>query len=114
MMDGSNHMRLRLGEPREIRKYIKIDAEGFEQKVISTLHHAVPIVSMEFNFPQMENALLACVQHLSGIGNYRFNAAISEPPFALEFDPWLRAGELVSTIRARKWGYSEVYARVDP
>ena len=76
MMDGSNHMRLRLPQPKEIRvpahtiaeieaefrpiKYLKVDAEGHEEKVISTLRTPIPLISLEFNFPQMYDALARC------------------------------------------------------
>ena len=66
MVDGSNHMGLRLPQPKEIRvraytiaeieaefrliKYLKVDAEGHEEKVISTLSKPVPLISLELNF----------------------------------------------------------------
>src|SRR5207249_1422214 len=105
MIDGTNHMHLRLPEPvllhvkaetlctivteSEPVKYLKIDAEGFEDKVLSTLEVPVPLVSMEFNFPQMWDAMLTCIQHLQKINpGYRFNVAITEPPLKLEFEGW--------------------------
>jgi FkbM family methyltransferase len=129
MMDGTNHMRVQLSKPVEIAvtaitiamleeefrpvKYLKIDAEGFELKIISALRRPIPLISLEFSFPTMENALPACVAHLEALGGYRFNAAIAEPPQALEFDRWLDGSELVSAIGSRSWTYSEVFARLD-
>jgi FkbM family methyltransferase len=128
MVDGSNHMHLRLPQPNEILvpartiaevegefrpvKYLKIDAEGFEEKVISTLGYPVPLISMEFNFPQMHDALLACVSHIETIGDYRFNVAITEPPFKLEYDQWLSSGEIIASIRLAGWQYIELFARL--
>jgi hypothetical protein len=80
--------------------------------VISTLRYPVPLISMEFNFPQMYDALWACVSHLETIGNYSFNAAITEPPFKLEYDQWLSSGEITASIRSAGWGYAELYARL--
>lgn len=73
MVDGSNHMRLSLPQPKEIQvhahtiaeiesefrpiKYLKVDAEGHGEKVISTLSQPVPLISLEFSFPQMYDAL---------------------------------------------------------
>jgi predicted O-methyltransferase YrrM len=91
---------------------LKIDAEGFEKKVISTLRHPVPLISMEFNFPQMHDALMACVSHLETIGGYRFNAAITEPPLKLEHDEWLSGGEIIASIRSAGWQYTELLARL--
>jgi hypothetical protein len=64
--NASNQMRLRLPQPKEIRvrahtiaeieaefipiKYLKADAEGHEEKVISTPSKPVPLISLEFNF----------------------------------------------------------------
>ncbi len=129
MTDGTNHMRLRLPEPVSINvkaetlasietefrpvKYLKIDAEGFEDKVLSTLNVRVPLVSMEFNFPQMWDAMLACIERLEKIDpGYRFNVAITEPPFKWEFDRWATGEQIVSSIRAADWRYAELYARV--
>jgi FkbM family methyltransferase len=128
MVDGSNHMHIKLAKPNEIHvpartiaeieaefrpvKYLKIDAEGFEKKVISTLRYPVPLISMEFNFPQMNDALMACVSHLGTIDDYRFNAAITEPPLKLEYDQWLSSGDIVASIRSAGWRYAELFARL--
>jgi FkbM family methyltransferase len=128
MMDGSNHMHLKLPKPMEIRvqarmiseieaefrpiKYLKIDAEGHEQQVLSTLRYPIPLVSLEFNFPQMDDALLNCLKQLEAIGSYHFNAAITEPPQKLEFDTWLTANGILSAIRSAGWRYTELFARI--
>jgi FkbM family methyltransferase len=128
MMDGSNHMHLRLPQPKRIDvkaktldelmsefypvKYVKIDVEGFEAKVLSTLRHPVLLISMEFNFPQRRDALRACISRLDGIGNYGFNAAITEPPLKLEYNRWLSGNEIVDSIARQKWQYTELYARI--
>jgi FkbM family methyltransferase len=127
MEDGSNHMHLTLQKPREIQvaactmaeieteywpvKYLKVDAEGHEERVLSTLSHQVPLISLEFNFPQMYGALSTCIEHLGSIGNYRFNVAITEPPTRLELS-WLSAAEIIGEITARRWSYAELYARL--
>jgi FkbM family methyltransferase len=128
MMDGSNHMHIKLPKPIEICvqartiseieaefrpiKYLKIDAEGHEQRVLSTLRYPVPLVSLEFNFPQMDNALSACLNQLEAIGPYHFNAAIAEAPQKLEFDPWLTTSGIMAAIRSAGWRYTEVFARI--
>jgi FkbM family methyltransferase len=129
MIDGTNHMHVRLPDPVSINveaetlanietkfrpvKYLKIDAEGFEDKVLSTLNVPIPLISMEFNFPQMWDAMLACIQRLVKIdARYRFNAAITEPPIKFEFDTWVTGEDIVSVIRSAGWQYAELYARV--
>jgi FkbM family methyltransferase len=127
MMDGSNHMGARLAAPKHIEvsattlgaitqefgpaKYIKVDAEGFEQQVISTLRSRCPLISLEFNLPQMQAALVACIQHLESIGDYVFNAAITEPPRDFAIDRWLTGSELLSRVASNGWLYVELYAR---
>jgi FkbM family methyltransferase len=129
MTNGANHMGLRLPEPVSINvkaetlvnietqfrpvKYLKIDAEGFDDQVLSTLNIPIPVVSIEFNFPQMWDAMLTCIERLEKIDpGYRFNVAITEPPFKLKFDKWATGEQIVLSIRAAGWRYVELYARV--
>ena len=42
---------------------------------------------------------------------YRFNAAISEPPLRFEFDEWLTGDAILHAITKAGWGYVELYAR---
>lgn len=127
MMDGSNHMGARLAPPKRIEvpattlgaiaeefgpaKYIKVDAEGFEQEVISTLRSRCPLISLEFNLPQMQAPLIACIQHLESLGDYVFNAAITEPPRDFAIDRWVTGRELLNHVASRGWLYLELYAR---
>jgi FkbM family methyltransferase len=127
MMDGTNHMGVRLALPKRIEvaaktlaaiehefgpaKYIKIDAEGFEHEVISTLRAPCPLISLEFNLPQLQTAMTACIRHLESLGSYVFNAAITEPPRELAIDRWLSGNTLVDHVAGRGWRYVELYAR---
>jgi hypothetical protein len=128
MTDGSNHMRLRLPQPKEMCvpartiaeieaefgpiKYLKVDAEGHEEKALSTLNRSVPLISLEFNFPQMYGALAGCVRRIETLGTYRFNAVISEPPVKFEFTRrWLSGMEIIAAITSLGWRYSELFAR---
>jgi FkbM family methyltransferase len=128
MTDGTNHMQLKLSEPQATYvqgetlanivskyrpvKYVKIDAEGLEEKIVSTLGEAVPLISMEFNLPQMWDSLQQCVKHLEGLNKqYRFNVSTTEPPDHLEWEEWLTAHEVVLRIQSRGWQFVEIYAR---
>jgi FkbM family methyltransferase len=94
-------------------KYIKIDAEGQEYEIISTLDEEVPLISLEFNLPHFEESLKQTLEKLRIISpRYRFNVAITEPPLKFEFDEWLTAGDLLAEIRRRGWLYIELYARL--
>jgi FkbM family methyltransferase len=127
MVDGTNHQRIKLPKPTSTNvrsetlanilrksppaKYIKIDVEGFEDRVLSTLTVPVPLISMEFNLPQMWEALDACVARLCHIDpGYRFNFALSEPP--VEFaSNWIPGDHIIPSIRATGRLYIELYAR---
>jgi FkbM family methyltransferase len=153
MVDGSNSQGLQLPKPTliDVRtetlanivarfspiKYIKIDAEGFEDKVLSTLTIPVPLISMEFNLPQMWEAMLTSVRHLERIdARFLFNFAITEPPITLVLDQWVTGDDTISHIRSTRAdaaerrrllreygisedemagrGYVEIYARLKP
>lgn len=94
-------------------KYIKIDAEGLEYEIISTLNQEIPLISLEFNLPHFEKALRQTLEKLRTISSrYRFNVAITEPPLKFEFDEWLAGEDLLAEIKRRGWFYVELYARL--
>jgi FkbM family methyltransferase len=84
MVNGSNQMNLTLPQPKRIRvpahtiaeieakfrpvKYLKVDAEGHEEKVISTLSQPIPLISLEFNLTQNYDALERCVARIESLG----------------------------------------------
>jgi FkbM family methyltransferase len=93
--------------------FVKIDVEGHEYEVISTLDVPVPLVSLEFNLPEFQEALEQSVRKLASVSAaYRFNAAISEPPDRLEFAEWLPAEETIARIRQEGWLFVELFARL--
>jgi FkbM family methyltransferase len=129
MTSGSNHMGMRLDPPEtcDVRtetlanvmrragqvKYVKIDAEGFEERVISTLAVAVPLVSLEFNLTMAREQLRRAVAHLGSLGDYRFNFCVTEPPVRFELPRWIRGDEFVSHIDEAGPLFAEVFARLE-
>jgi hypothetical protein len=94
-------------------KYIKIDAEGHEYEIISTLDQEIPLISLEFNLPHFEQSLKRTVLKIETVSSrYRFNVAITEPPLKFEFDEWLTGAEALAGIERRGWFYVELYARL--
>jgi FkbM family methyltransferase len=94
-------------------KYIKIDAEGLEYEIISTLDKKIPLISLEFNLPHFERSLTETVEKIRTISSdYRFNVAITEPPTKFEFDEWLTGEQALAEIKRRGWLYVELYARL--
>jgi hypothetical protein len=57
--------------------FVKIDVEGFEERVLAGLSRPVPALSFEFTTIQREVAF-ACIDRLSALGYRRFNLALGE------------------------------------
>lgn len=94
--------------------YAKVDVEGLEWDVLSTLDQSIPSLSLEFNLPVFQAELMRCVEHLARLDDrYRFNAAITEPPERFELASWLTSEAFMAEIIDRRWGYVEIYARLE-
>lgn len=57
--------------------FIKIDVEGFEDKVLEGLSQPVPALSFEFTTIARDVAG-RCIGRISALGDYRFNVALGE------------------------------------
>lgn len=57
--------------------FMKIDVEGFELNVLNGLSEPVPALSFEFTTIQRDLAV-ACIDRLTQLGSYEFNAALGE------------------------------------
>ena len=57
--------------------FIKIDVEGFEDRVLAGLSHRVRALSFEFTTIARDN-VNSCVTTLEQLGPYRFNVALGE------------------------------------
>lgn len=85
----------RHGRPR----FLKIDVEGYESEVLSGLTQPVHGVSFEFT-PELLDKALSCVNHLCGLGSYRFNLIRGEE-FQFLLPDWVEEGELVDALRQK-------------
>jgi len=57
--------------------FAKIDVEGFELNVLNGLSEPIPALSFEFTTIQRDLAV-ACIERLTQLGPYEFNAALGE------------------------------------
>jgi FkbM family methyltransferase len=67
--------------------FVKIDVEGFEDRVLAGLNVPVPALSFEFTTIQRAVAL-NCLDRLAALGDYRFDVALGESQ-SLTFDRWV-------------------------
>ncbi len=76
--------------------FIKIDVEGFEDRVLAGLSFPVPALSFEFTTIQRDIAH-RCLIRLARLGDYRFNLAIGESQI-LAAQEWLTAQDMAARV----------------
>ena len=94
------------GEPA----FIKIDVEGFEDKVIAGLSRPVKLLSLEFT-PEHLEPVFNSIDHLSSLSNVEVNYSLEESMvFAL--DKWDRPNIIKERLRALdKDLFGDIYVR---
>ena len=93
--------------------FVKVDVEGYEDAVLSTLGKPVSALSFEYQCPNLSIAE-RCVGHLAELGDYEFAASLGEE---LRLDTaWMTADGLVGYVHGRRRGqadaHGDVYARL--
>jgi FkbM family methyltransferase len=93
-------------------KFIKIDVEGYEYKVLKGLSKPVKYISFEFTSEDITNSI-KCVQRLNEISNYNFQFSKGES-FKFFFDTWIDGEKLldslVSKIKTEPMLWGDIYA----
>jgi FkbM family methyltransferase len=95
-------------------RFIKVDCEGYNGEVISTLHHPVHWLSMEFHKDWLWNNNKA-IKHLATVGEYEYNYCLDNRG-QFELDEWMAGGELLEYLREvllerGKGSWGDIYAR---
>jgi FkbM family methyltransferase len=92
--------------------FVKIDVEGFEDRVLRGLSRAIPALSFEFTTLQRPVAL-ACLDRLEVLGRYQFNASLGET-HELVFPAPCNAREIASWLTALpdEANSGDIYARL--
>jgi FkbM family methyltransferase len=93
--------------------FIKIDVEGFEDRVLAGLSQAVPALSFEFTTIARDVAQ-RCLERLATLGPYRFDIAHGETQ-RLEFGRWVNLDEMSRRLRElpHEANSGDVYAVLD-
>ena len=91
-----------------VPEFVKIDVEGAEPMVLAGLSHPISVMSFEY-LPQELNRVQKCIEHLSTLGNYRYNWSPGET-YRLAGDSWMNGHELLSALDAQTRS-GDVYAR---
>ena len=94
--------------------FVKIDVEGFEDRVLRGLSRPVPALSFEFTTIQREVAL-ASLHRCAELGSYRFDATLGES-HAFVHRRWLEADEIARWLTALpvEANSGDIHAVLDP
>jgi FkbM family methyltransferase len=93
--------------------FIKIDVEGFEDRVLAGLSQAISALSFEFTTIARTIAQ-RCLERLATLGPYRFDLALGESQ-RLEFQRWVKLAEMSAYLRElpHEANSGDVYAVLD-
>ena len=93
--------------------FIKIDVEGFEDRVLAGLSQPVAALSFEFTTIARDVAQ-RCLDRLAALGPYRFDVALGESQ-RLEFGRWINLAEMSAYLRELPHAANsgDVYAVLD-
>lgn len=94
--------------------FIKIDVEGFEDRVLAGLSEPVPALSFEFTTIARDVAR-RCLDRLAALGPYGFDIALGETQRLL-FGGWVEAHEMGRTLDGlpHEANSGDVYAMLRP
>ncbi len=94
-------------------RFVKIDVEGFESKVLAGLSQPVPALSFEWT-PEIPGNALGCLEKLEALGDYEFNYSWGES-MRLARPDWLDAAAMrrvVEEFAGENQMFGDIYARL--
>lgn len=91
--------------------FIKIDVEGYENKVLKGLGHRIPFISFETNLPEFLDETVECITLVKNLSREAvFNYSLYDK---LELDKWITSEELTGLIKTPSFRYMEIICRSD-
>jgi len=100
-----NHLIDQYGMPY----YIKIDVEGYEEKVIKGLDRKIPLISFEANLPEFLVETLNCLEYLNKLNDQStYNYSTSDRLILPNFVNYREIIEIVTNTDLR---YMDIYCR---
>ena len=92
--------------------FIKIDVEGYENKVLKGLSHRIPFISFETNLPEFLDETIECITLLKNLSSEAvFNYSLADK---LELDKWINGEALIRLIKDPSFRYMEIICRSNP
>jgi len=96
-----------------VPSFIKIDAEGYEYKILKGLSHPVKALSFEF-LPVHPEPAIKSIEYLKRFGSMSLNIAIMDRMKFMLKD-WVRPEEMIKVLKSlekrKDFIYSDVYVR---
>lgn len=91
--------------------FCKIDVEGYELPILKGLSQPIPYISFEF-VPEIVGLTINCINHLSSLGNARFNYSIGESMKIVLLE-WVRSDEMCEILKSLpdKSIFGDVYVK---
>lgn len=105
-----NDLILKYGEP----KFIKVDVEGMELKVLQGLDTAVTSLSFEYAVPENLSGLKECLMQMQTLGNYLVNFSEGET-MELFFEQWISITDFLEQLSTEKFlmtSAGDIYLRI--
>lgn len=95
-------------------KFVKIDVEGFEYEVVSTLMHPIAAMSIEFTSEYLESTV-RCVEHFETLADNNVYQISIEESMEFSLQTWVSATELLDTLQGLQPGaWGDLYVRMGP